>query len=507
MKTETLLNIRPELPKGDENNARQVLLQDPGNSAEADNFKSALMQQIGQHKGEHSKTDEKSVISLPQDGKALPNKENNDESIEQLIDKAKSELTDLPEEARAKRPLLLKGLPEQARVERPEIPEQTRVERPELPEEARAERPLLLKELPEQTRVERPEQLREEISVDPIQVKNENIIEPSLIAQEVSKTVSPVVLAQVFNDRLQATQIRANEFAADKRKSIETSNTQVGFGQSVNSRPVNAEAGVQTGSGSESKNDQALGKHIADFQQYMESSRKHAQPGETMTKVKTFDENLKVTQENIQSLRNESRVLANNIQNAQINQSAMQSMVAERTQMSAGFTPLSSFQPNTQATMGQTLASMEVKTTVGTSAWNQGFSNQITMMAKNGIQQARIKLNPAHLGPIEAMVKITGEAAVVNLSSLQLTTKDALENAVPRLKEMLNENGFSQVDVNVSHQDKKEQQGAALGSNNEHGHPTMPGEEQLSNETQEIESEAMADDSHGQGLNIVDYYA
>ncbi len=157
--------------------------------------------------------------------------------------------------------------------------------------------------------------------------------------------------------------------------------------------------------------------------------------------------------------------------------------------------------------MGQTLASMEVKTTVGTSAWNQGFSNQITMMAKNGIQQARITLNPAHLGPIEAMVKITGEAAVVNLSSLQLTTKDAMENAVPRLKEMLNENGFSQVDVNVSHQDKNEQQGSALGSNNEHGHPTMPGEEQLSNDTQESESDVVVHDSRNQGLNIVDYYA
>jgi len=128
-------------------------------------------------------------------------------------------------------------------------------------------------------------------------------------------------------------------------------------------------------------------------------------------------------------------------------------------------------------------------------------------MANNGIQKAKIRLNPAHLGPVEAMVKLSGEAIVVNISSQHLMTKDAMENAMPRLKEMLNENGFSQVDVNVSHQDKNEQQGAALGSNNEHGHPTMPGEEQLSEDIQDSESDMIVNDLDEMDINIVDYYA
>ncbi|RKZ97956.1 MAG: hypothetical protein DRQ43_02195, partial [Gammaproteobacteria bacterium] len=159
----------------------------------------------------------------------------------------------------------------------------------------------------------------------------------------------------------------------------------------------------------------------------------------------------------------------------------------------------------------QTASSMEVKTAVGKAGWNQSFSNQIVMMVNNGVQQAKIKLNPMSLGPVEAMVKLSGETAVVNLTSLHLTTKDAMENAIPRLKEMLNENGFSQVDVNVSHQDKKEQQEAALdsktGSNNEHGNSTMPGDEQLSEETPDSETGTQVSGSDEQGLNIVDYYA
>ena len=76
MKTETLLNIRPEVPKGDEGNAKQALSQNSGAVSEADSFKSALMQQIGQHKAEHNKTDKEPEVDLPQDGNALPDKEN-----------------------------------------------------------------------------------------------------------------------------------------------------------------------------------------------------------------------------------------------------------------------------------------------------------------------------------------------------------------------------------------------------------------------------------------------
>ncbi len=175
---------------------------------------------------------------------------------------------------------------------------------------------------------------------------------------------------------------------------------------------------------------------------------------------------------------------------------AAQTAVVERS----SFTPLANLQNS---------ASLEVKTMLGKAGWNQGFSNQISMMASNGIQHAKIKLNPMHLGPIEATVKLTGETAVVNISSLHLTTRDAMENAIPRLKEMLNENGFSQVDVNVSHQDKKQQQEAGLGSksgsNNEHGNSTMPDEEQLSENIHDSESNTI--DSGEQDLNIVDYYA
>lgn len=230
----------------------------------------------------------------------------------------------------------------------------------------------------------------------------------------------------------------------------------------------------------------------------MESARKHVQSDETIAKIKNFDESLKASQESIQALRSDFKSAVNSAQNTLINQA----VISERPLLANNFTHLSGFQINTQ-----NLTEMEVKTGICRPGWNQGFSNQIVMMAKNGIQQAKIKLNPIHLGSVEAIVKLTGEGIVVNLSALQLTTKDAMKNAISRLKKMLNENGFSQVDVNVSHQDKQEYQGAALGSNNEHGRPTMSGEEQLSDDELDLGSDAIAKNFMRQKVNIVDYYA
>ncbi|MBF0266523.1 MAG: flagellar hook-length control protein FliK, partial [Gammaproteobacteria bacterium] len=94
--------------------------------------------------------------------------------------------------------------------------------------------------------------------------------------------------------------------------------------------------------------------------------------------------------------------------------------------------------------------SLSIKSPVASKNWNTDFNNHIALMAKNGGGNARIKLNPAHLGPVEASIKISNEVAIVNITASQAQTRDALDAGILRLKEMLQEQGFSQVDVNVS---------------------------------------------------------
>ncbi|MCP3851044.1 MAG: hypothetical protein GY694_12520 [Gammaproteobacteria bacterium] len=255
-----------------------------------------------------------------------------------------------------------------------------------------------------------------------------------------------------------------------------------------------------------SKNESSLTKSIAEFQQFIEMSKKNSMSSDPIVSVKLFEQSLKNGQSSTQILSSDLKLPSGQAlgQNALSNQVAMQIAAVDKANSN-----FNNNLNNNPMSFLKTAASLEVKTAVGKPGWNQNFSNQVIMMANNGVQQAKIKLNPMRLGPVEAMVKLSSEGAVVNLTSLHLTTKEALESAIPRLKEMLNENGFSQVDVNVSHQDKKQQHEAALnrGSNNEHGNSTMPGDEQLSEESLESNDDTKVTDEDEQGLKIVDYYA
>lgn len=290
-----------------------------------------------------------------------------------------------------------------------------------------------------------------------------------------------------------------DNYSTDKKNQPESLSGQKNIFQSLSLSQNNIESDAKAGSGG--KNDSSLGKSVADFQFFIEMSKKHSDSGEAIASVKGFQENMKAEQLSTQIIRNEIKLpTAQDLSPAQL---AMQTVSTER------LNPVGNVSPTA---ILQSLPSLEVRNTVGKPGWNKGFSQQIIMMAHNGIHQAKIKLNPVHLGPVEAMVKLNGETAVVNLTSLHLTTKEAMDNATPRLKEMLNENGFSQVDVNVSHQDKKEQQEANLSSNkersnSEHGNSTMPGEEQLSEVNPGSDPDELTTDSDDQGLNIVDYYA
>jgi flagellar hook-length control protein FliK len=83
---------------------------------------------------------------------------------------------------------------------------------------------------------------------------------------------------------------------------------------------------------------------------------------------------------------------------------------------------------------------------MGTPAWNDGVADRVTWMAKNDIQTAELRLNPADLGPIEITLTLGGDdksQATVQFSAAHAATREAIETALPRLREMLQENGIT----------------------------------------------------------------
>ncbi len=100
---------------------------------------------------------------------------------------------------------------------------------------------------------------------------------------------------------------------------------------------------------------------------------------------------------------------------------------------------------------------------VRSAAWGSSLGSRVAWMAGAGIEQAEIRLNPRHLGPLEVRVTMNGDQANVTFVSHSPQVREALEAATPRLREMLAENGLGLARMDVSDQSQRQQQSRGDG--------------------------------------------
>ena len=91
--------------------------------------------------------------------------------------------------------------------------------------------------------------------------------------------------------------------------------------------------------------------------------------------------------------------------------------------------------------------------------WGEEFSSRVSWMTKNNISSAQIKLNPAHLGPIEVRLSLQNDQAAVSFISNHALVRDAIDSASARLRESFAEGGFSNLDVDVSSREDMNRRG------------------------------------------------
>ena len=71
------------------------------------------------------------------------------------------------------------------------------------------------------------------------------------------------------------------------------------------------------------------------------------------------------------------------------------------------------------------------------------LEQHIAVMLSQTVQHARIAVSPPELGPIEARVMVIGDEANVQLIATQAATREALEDALPRLRSLFVDSGLS----------------------------------------------------------------
>ncbi len=105
---------------------------------------------------------------------------------------------------------------------------------------------------------------------------------------------------------------------------------------------------------------------------------------------------------------------------------------------------------------------------VGTPAWDQALGQKVVWMVAGEHQSASLTLNPPDLGPLQVVLNVSNSQANATFIAAQPEVRQALEAALPRLREMLGEAGISLGQTSVNSGAPNQQ-----GSSDQHaGHPT-----------------------------------
>lgn len=113
-----------------------------------------------------------------------------------------------------------------------------------------------------------------------------------------------------------------------------------------------------------------------------------------------------------------------------------------------GINNFSSTTPSASSTTSMP-QSLGIDSQVGQPKWGGELAQKVVWLSSHQQQAAEIRLNPAHLGPVEVMLNINSDQATVQFTSSHLAVREAIEASLPRLREMMAENGITLGDVSV----------------------------------------------------------
>jgi flagellar hook-length control protein FliK len=137
----------------------------------------------------------------------------------------------------------------------------------------------------------------------------------------------------------------------------------------------------------------------------------------------------------------------------------------------------------------------------GRRSFEDAVGQRLAFMVGQGTYDARVRVHPEHLGPIDIHVKLSGDAAHVSFTSPHSLVRDALADAVPRLRELLGDAGLSLAHADVD-----------SGGSDSSGRPDARSalERFTVSEAEQVVEAALADDGRTQSLvrrGLVDTFA
>lgn len=150
--------------------------------------------------------------------------------------------------------------------------------------------------------------------------------------------------------------------------------------------------------------------------------------------------------------------------------------------------------------LGQPLAMQQ-------SGWTEGLVNRVMYLSSQNLKSADIQLTPAELGRLDIRVDITPDQQTqVTFSSAHIGVREALESQQHRLKDMFNQQGMGQLDVNVSDQ-SRQSQGEQQAQQSRRSTGERSGGDAIDTSESAVAAVQPVTSSTVLGSSAVDYYA
>lgn len=157
-------------------------------------------------------------------------------------------------------------------------------------------------------------------------------------------------------------------------------------------------------------------------------------------------------------------------------------------------TPQTNSVSNTHTNSTTPPAVQHVATPFGSTGWEQAISQRVLWMTQDKLQSANITLNPPQLGPVQVTVQLDQQQATVQFVSASPEVRQALQDALPVLRDLLSQSGIQLGQTNVGSQQfsqSEQQQQASQRQNRPNRAPEAP---------PETEENALEPIRQGQGL-------
>jgi flagellar hook-length control protein FliK len=121
-------------------------------------------------------------------------------------------------------------------------------------------------------------------------------------------------------------------------------------------------------------------------------------------------------------------------------------------EIATAFTPISRTAPQNLPVM------RTVAVPVHDPRWPQAIAAEVRWCTDSGVQSATLRLVPDNLGPMEMHVDIKDNQVNVNFGAANAETRHALEQSLPRLRELLAGSGLSLGQASVQQEARRESQ-------------------------------------------------